>query len=254
MAFPQDVSTILSDLSRIPYENLTKIVAFKQHPILDDALDTPEKLYNKSIELGAGGTCFSLTYFLRDQLHQKGYQTKLVMGDKYHMKNIHCALLFQWEGSDYLLDPGYMIYQPLMLPSQGMQVFHDLAPNAVSLQDHPGEKVWKMYTGRAQNLKFRFDFRQIPATESEFLQFWKDTFYFNMMEYPVLNCVQDNIQYYLQKRTFMTRTVHDSKILTISRSQFEGIALNRFGIAPEIIHEALAIILKKRSQLFLPES
>jgi arylamine N-acetyltransferase len=254
MAFPLKVTSLLEGLSRIPYENLTKIVDFTRcNSLAHAALDTPDKLYRKSEELGAGGTCFSLTYYLRDMMLQKGFTTRFLMGDKYRFRNIHCGLLFAWEGEQYLLDPGYMIYQPLRLPAAGLKLHFPLIPNAVSLEDHAAENVWRLFSGRGKKLKFRFDFRKEPVTDAEFVQYWKDTFYFQMMEYPVLNMVRNSTQYYLQKRTFLTRTAEGSQVRELNKAQFEEVAVDLFGISRQVVDQSLEIILGKRKGLFLSD-
>ncbi|MBF0430895.1 MAG: arylamine N-acetyltransferase [Fibrobacteria bacterium] len=251
MQFPEEINTILLSLARIPYENLSKIVAYHKAETLESALDTPDKMYRKSMESGAGGTCFSLTFYLKDLLHQKGFSSEFIMGDKYTYSNIHCGLLFDWEGVPYLLDPGYMIFTPMQLPEKGLTLHYALEPNAVSLEDRPLEDVWRLYTGRSPQLKMRFDFRKKPVSHDEFLAYWRDTFFFNMMEYPVLNKVDGNVQYYLQKKTFLTRTKEGSEVREVTQAQFEHLAESVFGISDELINQALEIILKKERPLFL---
>jgi len=253
MSFPVEVTRILRQLEGIPYENLTKIVTFKQYGRPEQSLDTPEKLYRKSIDLGAGGTCFSMTFYLRDLLLQGGFHTEFLMGDKYNSSNIHCGLLFKWEGEEYLLDPGYMIFDPLMIPHAGLRLYTPLVPNAVCLEDIRDKNVWRLYTGRENNLKMRFDFRKNPVSEKDFMQYWKDTFFFNMMEYPVLNKTENQVQYYLQKRTFLTRTREGSKVEELSGSRFRSIASGVFGISNDVVEDFLDIILTKRKDLFLPD-
>lgn len=220
---------------------------------MDQALDTPERLYAKSLELGAGGTCFSLTYFLKDRMMQKGYKTSLLMGDKGRHRNLHCGLLFFWEGQKYLLDPGYMIYQPLLLPGAGLRLCHKLVPNQVCLQDKADVNCWRLFTGKCDKLKFRFDFRKDPVNEKEFMDYWRATFYFDMMEYPVLNMVKEQVQYYVQKGNLLTRTATGSEMKRLTQPEFYHIATGMFGIAPQVVEDSLGCILKGSKGLFLKE-
>lgn len=45
-----------------------------------------------------------------------GYAPKLLMGDKRTERNVHCALQLPIDGEDFLLDPGYLIFDPLKIP------------------------------------------------------------------------------------------------------------------------------------------
>ncbi|MFA4839980.1 MAG: hypothetical protein WC703_10950 [Candidatus Neomarinimicrobiota bacterium] len=79
------------------YDNLSKILRLNQHwndsphrfpgDILDD--------YNR---FRFGGTCFSLTYFLKTILDYYGYATDVVITDMKAGKNSHCALILKFDG------------------------------------------------------------------------------------------------------------------------------------------------------------
>ncbi len=254
-SFVHEVEQVLAEVSRIPYENLSKIVAFHKHDDLFHALDTPEKMYRKSQEVGAGGTCYALTFYLKELLFQKGFSSEFLLGDKYKMKGIHCGLLIAWEGYQYLLDPGYMIYKPLLLPSGGLITHTYNEPNDVYLEDF-SQDYWRMYTsgesqnGSGQEKKFRFDFRKTPLNEKEFVKYWKDTFFLQMMDYPVLNKVEKGVQYYLQKNSFVTRTREGSELIKITREKFTELGSSLYGLSEELIEEYLVILSKSRRDFF----
>jgi arylamine N-acetyltransferase len=258
----KEVLQVLQQMRDIPYENLSKIVAFHKNPTPEQLLETPEALYRRATELGGGGTCFSLTYFLYRQLEEKGFSSRFLMADKIYPSsttvhhNVHCGLLLSWEGQSYLLDPGYMIFDPLLIPSAGLSTHTTSIPNTICLEDALVEGTWRLHTGTLKNheeessLKYRFSFRKTPVDLETFSKHWKESFYYPMMEYPVLNFVQDGVQYYLQKNNLMTRTKGGSVMNKLSLEQFHQVTQDVFKLDQGVVEEALDVVLKKKPHLF----
>lgn len=248
MPFPLSIQNTLDELSRIPYENLSKIVAFAETGHKEKALDFQSNWLQKAADKGLGGTCFSLTYYLHEQLKAQGHISHFLMGHKIKQKNIHCALLFTWEMRQYLLDPGYMIFAPLLLPQQGIATEQWISPNTVRLEDGPG--FWRLFSGNKEQLKHRFDFPQEPVEETEFIQHWESSYAFEMMTYPVLNRVTNGVQYYLQKRNLLIRGNGESQMIRLSEEQWHSAVQNYFGVSDVLASAALGIILKKNKGFF----
>ncbi len=246
--FPLAILKILRELSEIPYENLSKIVGYAESQQTEKAVDFQNAWLQKAAEQGLGGTCFSLTYHLHERLQAIGFASQFIMGDKITQKNIHCGLLIDWDAKKYLLDPGYLIYDPLLLPENGLVTQQWVAPNAIRLDD--GVDYWRLYTGKPNELKHRFDFRKQAVGEAEFIQHWESSYAFEMMNYPVLNKVTNGVQYYLQKRNLMIRDSEGSKMLRLSEEQWKAAAQKYFGVSEALAQSALGIILKKNKGFF----
>lgn len=254
MPFPPAVLSLLRELSALPYENLSKIVAFHHGGAdlrkVERALDLSSDWLSRTLATGAGGTCFSLTWWLAARMREQGFAGDFLMADKGGSRDIHCGLRFEWEGRGYLLDPGYMIFDPLPLPVAGLSATVWSSPNEVRVEDAPGG-VWRLWSGPRGASKWRFDFRQEPVPESEFLRHWEASYRLPMMGYPVLNRVRGGTQYYLQKRSLLVRTPETSGMRKLSREEMLEAMGGLFGIPEDLAREALDIVLAADGRFFL---
>jgi arylamine N-acetyltransferase len=251
------VLAALRELSALPYENLSKIVAFHREGAdprrAERAFDLASAWLGNARETGAGGTCFSLTWWLHRRLAEAGIATAFLLADKGRARDVHCALRLDWLGRSWLLDPGYMIFDPLPLPASGLSATAWCSPNEVILEDAATERgpVWRLSSGPRGRPKWRFDFRQAPAPESGFLRAWEASFALPMMGYPVLNRLQDGVQHYLQKRSLLTRTPAGSKMRKLSREEMMEVLGSTFGIPEALAREAIGIVLRADERFFL---
>lgn len=268
--FPPDVLAALRELSALPYENLSKIVAFAEvgnagvsgtmggtggaggSALRESALVLASDWLGKTQATGAGGTCFSLTWWLERRLKAQGHACAFLMGDKGGLKNIHCGLRFDWKGRSYLLDPGYMIFDPLPLPEAGLSASAFVSPNEIRIEDLPAlpTPAWRLWSGPRGDLKPRFDFRRAAVSESEFLSHWEASYSLPMMGYPVLNRLKDGVQYYLQKRSLLIRTAEGGDMRKLSRPEMMEALGVTFGIPEGLAREALAIVTGRTPDFF----
>ena len=199
-----------------------------------------------------------------------GLSPRLVMGHKRKERNIHCALILPdntdssllAEGVttpkvEYLFDPGYLIFDPLPIPlpfPQGSgEAFFPLVPNSVRLvrPDASSMELWTGGTLRDNGrmtfpMKLRFEYPVEGVSVEEFKQHWNESFYREMMTYPVLNRLdrEHGVQYYYQKGNLVTRDANGSRIEKIENSaQIETLS-RVFDLKPELIERALHILNK----------
>lgn len=248
--FPMAIREELRALSDLPYENLSKIVAFHQSGGLEKSLDLSVGWLESARESGVGGTCFSLTWFLAGRIRALGMECAFLMADKGHARDIHCGLRFDWEGRSYLLDPGYMIFDPLPLPLAGLSCACWVSPNEVRLEHIPDPGVWRLWSGLRGQSKHRFDFRQKPVNEAEFQAYWENSYAFPMMAYPVLNRVHGGVQYYLQKRNLLVRTPEGGGMRKLSEAEFRATLGETFGIPEALAREAMEIVVRGNKNFF----
>jgi hypothetical protein len=247
---PPVLLSALRELSALPYENLSKIVAHSQGGNLESTLGLAVDWLEKSRDTGAGGTCFSLTWWLRERLRAAGLDGALLMGGKGQLANIHCALRFDWLGRSYLLDPGYMIFDPLPLPEAGLSALAWVSPNQVRVEDIPALGVWRLWSGPRDALKRRFDFRRAPVSEAEFQAHWEASYALPMMGYPVLNRIRDGAQYYLQKRSLLVRTAEGGQVRKLDRTELLSTLHVTFGIPEDLAKAALDVVLFRDPDFF----
>ena len=223
-----------------------------------------------------GGTCFSMTWHLYQSLRDMGLNPRLVMGHKRKERNIHCALVLPDEtaepsslishstshishlsSKEFLFDPGYLIFDPLPIPlpkpfGAGEALF-PLVPNSVRLV-RPDMDSMELWTGGAirgdgsisSPMKLRFEYPVTGVSIEEFKQHWSESFYREMMTYPVLNRLdrERGVQYYYQKGNLVTRDANGSRMERIAEPERVGKLSEIFGLSPELVFKALGILSK----------
>ena len=237
--------------STVTYENLTKIIRYAETGSSSSALLLDDSFQNDVDAWMGGGTCFSMTWFVYQELLELGLSPKLWMGHKRKERNIHCALYLPYEGKEFLFDPGYLIFDPLEIPrtflvGENVTVY-PLVPNAVRLVRQ--KDLLELWTGSLQgNMKLRFEFEMCGVSETEFRKYWQESFDREMMTYPVLNRLdrERGIQYYLQKGNLMIRDKDGSRMEKIEREQQGTVLSEIFNLSPELIEKALFVLDKKK--------
>ena len=273
------VVDLCNQISNITYENLTKIIRLEQTGSATGARKLDDSDQNDIDSWMGGGTCFSMTWHLDQTLTDMGFKPRLVMGHKRKERNIHCALILPdpdpstpslrlsaqddtpypkaTEGSDliahtsYLLDPGYLIFDPLPMPLPQPfgtgEAFFPLAPNCVRLV-RPTLESMELWTGGAgAPMKLRFEYPVEGVSVEEFKHHWNESFYREMMTYPVLNRLdrEKGVQYYYQKGNLVVRNATGSQMTKIAPADRVQTLSDIFKLSPDIIEKALNILEKR---------
>lgn len=153
--------------------------------------------------------------------------------------------------NSYLLDPGYLIFDllqmPLPQPFGTGEAFFPLSPNCVRLV-RPTLESMELWTGGAgAPMKLRFEYPVEGVSVEEFKHHWNESFYREMMTYPVLNRLdrEKGIQYYYQKGNLVVRNATGSKMTKIEPADRVQTLSDIFKLSPSIIEQALQILEKK---------
>lgn len=264
----QKILDLCDSLSKVTYENLTKIIRLEQTGSATGARNLDDSFQNDVDTWMGGGTCFSMTWHLFQALSDMGLKPRLVMGHKRKERNIHCALILPDVTIDgvcaglgisqnlkpactsFLFDPGYLIFDPLPMPEPvplGAGVaFFPLTPNCVQLK-RPTLDSMELWTGGAGGpMKLRFEYPVEGVSVEEFKQHWSESFYREMMTYPVLNRLdrERGIQYYYQKGNLVTRDKNGSRMERIEESARVETLSDVFKLSPALIEKALKILEK----------
>ncbi|MBL7136004.1 MAG: hypothetical protein ISS81_05340 [Candidatus Marinimicrobia bacterium] len=172
------VLEIIRQFSKLPYENLSKIL--KLNKKWDDFPNRfPEEIISDYDQFRLGGTCFSLIFFLKTILDFYEYETHIIMADMKSGKNSHCALILKYNSNEFLLDPGYLIHKPLLISkSPGNQ---NLSFIPASLVYNTENDKYSLFTFQNKNLKLRYSFRNISSFPETFLKFWNSSFHWRTM-------------------------------------------------------------------------
>jgi hypothetical protein len=250
----QKILDLCNRLSHVTYENLTKIIRLESTGSATAARNLDDSDQNDVDTWMGGGTCFSRTWHLYQSLRDMGLNPRLVMGHKRKEKNIHCALILPdpdiLSATEYLFDPGYLIFDPLPIPLPPPQgtgtAFFPLVPNTVRL-DRPTMDSMALWTGGAgAPMKLRFEYPVEGVSVEEFKLHWNESFYREMMTYPVLNRLdrERGVQYYYQKGNLVTRDANGSRIEKIEESARVETLSRIFELKPELIERAMRILHK----------
>ncbi len=162
-----------------------------------------------------------------------------------------------YQTTEYLFDPGYLIFDPLPMPlpqpfGTGEALF-PLVPNCVRLV-RPSMESMELWTGGALQesgklsapMKLRFEYPVAGVSVEEFKQHWSESFYREMMTYPVLNRLdrERGIQYYYQKGNLVTRDRSGSRMERIDEGSRVEKLSEIFKLSPDLIEKALGILKK----------
>src|ERR1022692_1792165 len=101
------LTAVARAFSRLPFENLTKIIKDAEAGRVEEARRTPGEVLADHAALGAGGTCFALTATLLYLVRALGFAAEPILADRRYGADTHSALLVWLAGKPHLLDPGY---------------------------------------------------------------------------------------------------------------------------------------------------
>ncbi len=233
--------------SRLPYENLTKIIKEAESTNRCEARRGPAEVFADHSKFGTGGTCFSLTATFLYLVHALGWRAEPILADRRYGAATHCALLIWIDASPHLLDPGYLVLKPVSLRGEMTQSI--TTPfNRLILTPRAGGGKLDLSTVQEERETYRLTYRLQPADSGEFLKAWDASFDWDMMHYPLLTRVAGSRQLYLKGNRMQVRCGE-----AVSRAQIRTESLaarieDDFGIAVPVAARALAI-LKRRGDL-----
>lgn len=248
---PSAVLELCERLSRVTYENLTKILHLQATGNSARAQSQENALQQDLDHWMGGGTCFSLTWHLYRQLAGLGFAPRLLMGHKRVVRNVHCALALPYAGTQWFLDPGYLIFDPLEIPAAAPLGpgwnFHPLAPNWVRLE-HGSGGLGLLTGSGTEKPKLRFEFPLDGVGEAEFHQHWLASFSGEMMRYPVLNRLdrERGVQYYYQKGNLLTRDAQGSRMEKVVPERRLEVLGSTFGLNRELLEQAAGWLLQDK--------
>ena len=238
---------VLSDFSAIPYENLTKIIKFARQGGRDprEILRHPLEVFEDHERYGLGGTCFSLTYALKSLLDPLGIPTFYITADMKTGKNVHCALIAELSGAQYLVDPGYLFSEPLPLLNGGRKKGTSQKFVFAALEQREGR--WNLLTFHpSAGMRWRYAFDDIPVSENEFFQYWRASFFAKSMNHLCISRVSEDRQAFFAG-DFMRVTTPVSKTNINVKKEAHKKVREVFGIEEKIFFEAREALESLRS-------
>ncbi|MFQ5709276.1 MAG: arylamine N-acetyltransferase [bacterium] len=248
---------ILTHFAKLPYENLSKIIKLRENWQSDvNKIRLPEEVIAGHVENKLGGTCFSLTFFLQSILTQCGFVCYPVMADMRAGRNIHCCLIVIVDSVKYLVDPGYLLTQPMELNPQKPRLYRTEFAG-VELRFDSQTQRYDLLTFNNNEMKWRYRFQDRPTPSDEFLQHWLASFGWNSMHGICLTKLTRQGLIFVHK-TFMRETTFSGKRNLNIKRNYHATIHEVFGIDKQLVEqaqEALAanLAMERALGLWVPE-
>jgi len=228
----------------LPYENLTKIIKGHEFGNPTQARRLPDEVVTDHLEFGTGGTCFSLTATLLHLVRSLGWRAEPLLADRRYGDNTHCAMLVWIDDRPHLVDPGYLIVDPIPLESAAETRLRTAFNDLVLSPHTQGEKL-DLLTVSQRRQTHRLTFKTAPADEGEFLHAWDASFDWDMMRYPVLTRVSGSKQLYLRGDRFQTRSLDGVERREVPHEELVRRIAADFGIDPQVAARAMSVLKRK---------
>ncbi|MBN2339133.1 MAG: arylamine N-acetyltransferase [Acidobacteria bacterium] len=232
--------------ARLPYENVTKILKHAACGTPEKARRAPEEVLADHKAWGTGGTCFSLTATLLCLVRALGWRAAPILADRPYGPDTHCALVVWIDGVPHLVDPGYLIFDPLPLEPGGDREFTrgrgrlDLSP------DGAGGRIG-LATIRGGTRTHRLTYKTAPVDRAQFHRAWDASFGWEMMRYPLLVRAAESGHVYVRGSMLqITRGEATERTRVPEREWVERVAAE-FRMAPALLARALSILAEREA-------
>lgn len=233
----------IAAFARLPYENLTKIIKHDACGSAESSRRAPLEVVADHRSWGAGGTCFSLTATLVHLVRALGWRAEPLLADRRYGPDTHSALVVWLDERPHLVDPGYLIVDPIPLDVPATQRIATSFNQLVLTPRDGGERL-ELSTVQNGSATYRLTFRTQPVDAGQFLRAWDASFAWDMMQYPVLTRADQSGQTYLQGRRLQHRTQSGVDRQELSDDELIDRIAAEFGIAREVARRALTVLKK----------
>jgi len=237
----QLLGDVVTAFARLPYENITKIIKRAEHGCSEPARRYPEEVIHNHIRWGAGGTCFSLTSTLLHLVRSLGWKAEYILADRRYGQDTHCALLIWIDDVPHLLDPGFLIIDPIPLPAGSEQEFKTVFNKLILTPDEDQSRI-ALSTVRKGARTYRLTYKTSPVDDGEFAKAWDASFGWDMMRYPLLTRTVASKQIYLKGSRFQIRNADSVEKLVIFREELIARIAGEFRIHPTVVARAVSIL------------
>ena len=168
----EKLNKILIGIKNIPYENITKI--FRLNLLPQNRPRGHLLLLRKNEESFRGGTCFSLSNAIIQILRNNNISAKAIIGNMERETFPHFFVIVDIDDAKYIIDPGFMIYEPIKITKNKQMEFSTSISNY--LLEYKDEEYYELYSNNDNNKKFRYKFSSLPINDEEFKNYWIKSF------------------------------------------------------------------------------
>jgi arylamine N-acetyltransferase len=243
----QVLGDVVAAFSRLPYENITKIIKHAKCGSPEKARRYAEEVIVDHILWGTGGTCFSLADALLHLVRDLGWNVEYILADRKYGQNSHCALKIEIDSVPHILDPGYLITEPIPLAFEEERELRIGANKYILTPDIEKQKL-SLSTERRGTRTNRLTYKIAPADIAEYQKAWDASFYWEMMHYPLLVHIVDSQQKYLRGAMLQISNSESVSRRTIPMEELIAKISEEFCIHSSVVAQAI-FILKSRGML-----
>lgn len=237
----QLLGRVVNAFAGLPYENITKIIKREESGNCEQARRYPEEVIRDHIRWGTGGTCFSLTSALLHLVRSLGWKAELILADRGYGQDTHCALLVWIENEPHLLDPGFLIVNPIPLPPNGKQKIKT-GFNSLILAPEENPNRISLHTVRQNKKIYRLTYKTSPVDTGEFCKAWDASFHWKMMKYPLLTRTAESKQIYLKGSRIQISSAEVMEKQNICMDELVDKIAAEFRIHPALVVQAISIL------------
>ncbi len=243
----QTLGRLVAAFARLPYENITKIIKRAECGSAENARRYPEEVICNHINWGAGGTCFSLTSALLYLVRSLGWKAEYILADRRYGQDTHCALLVWVDDIPHLLDPGFLIIDPIPLPAGGDSEIRTAFNSLILTPSLNGGEI-SLSTVRQGIKLYRLTYKTSPVDVGAFFKAWDASFDWDMMRYPLLTRAAESGQIYLKGSRLQINNANSVERMQISRDDLTARIASEFHIHPSVVARAISI-LRNRGEI-----
>jgi arylamine N-acetyltransferase len=231
---------VVTAFACLPYENITKIIKHAEAGSPEKSRRYPGEVITNHIDWGSGGTCFSLTSALLHLVRSLGWKAEYILADRRYGLDTHCALLVWIDDVPHLLDPGFLIVDPIPVSSAEQGV--ETGFNRLILAPEGRDDRISLSTVRQGSKTYRLTYKVSPVDTSEFYQAWDASFDWDMMHYPLLTRTAASGQIYLNGSRLQVSGTDSVERREITGENLAATISEEFSIRPEIVARAISIL------------
>lgn len=232
---------VLRSFARLPYENLSKIVRHAETGSLAAARRHPSRVVSDHAALGAGGTCFSLTATLCHLVRALGFEAEPILADRRYGSDTHCALLVWIDARPHLVDPGYLLVEPVPLGSAA-QTQIETSFHTVRLVPHASPGKVDLFTLQGGAAQHRLTLKVEPVDERTFVRAWDASFSWEMMCYPLLNAVVGDTHVYVRAGHWQQRSRTGVQRIELAPEEWTRAIAGAFALDAKLVERALRVL------------
>lgn len=239
------VGELAEAFSIFPYENISKILKTSQGASPETWRRLPAEIFEDYQNFGLGGTCFSLTYYLLQIMHSVGLHAKPVMADMPSGADRHSALLLDYHGATYLVDPGYLIFEPVKLSEKECTI--QTPSGQLILRRNRQEQTYALLSIEKAKEKLRYTLKPKVVGLDAFLKRWDDSFFWPGMSQLLITKNTERARLYLHNhhlRIIETDSIRKANI----RKELESSIQSHFGIDEGKVRLARALLNERRAK------